>query len=238
MDPPAGGADPFPDGQILHFGILEPAGRTGLRAREEPADLHETPAPVGELIPEHADELSPSGVVNRLAQTQGAGHSAHIEVLDADDAVRIGETPRFLMQEVLPAVRDLLVSLREPEPLLFQILRTLRLAGETPLLLLKPRLGLPAGSAERSSPAVAVDEEVMGGEVEPDRAGRRVFGFLAFELEDEACVILSAFGHADGDGRKSPTVRNVPMLLHADDAELRKAQAALLDADVPAVVRG
>lgn len=60
------------------------------------------------FIAAHLDQLAPPGIVDRLVHaTPSLGHAAHVKILESDEAVRLRQPVRELVQNVLSLPRRL-----------------------------------------------------------------------------------------------------------------------------------
>lgn len=225
------GTCPLPDLQLLLAAVLA-AARTDLGRGEPRVGLDQRPPVEPAFVFELADELAPSGVPDRFRQAAVPNHLPRLQRLDDDDLVLVDDASRQLVEEVVPAVPDLLVSLREDEPGLLAVPAARFLAGEGALRPFQPRLGLSQVARVRDllreRRVVRHGGEVFQTEVDPDRVlGRDPW--LVVLLDEERHEELARPRHRHGRG--ADLAVEVAVLCEPDEPDLREPYAVLLDAD-------
>ena len=103
-------ANPHPDSQVLHVGVLAPAAAAQLTAGEECADLHDLFVLPGSLILQLPAELTPGGIRYGLCQGVIFHHSLDVEAFHADDVVVPDQLGGQLVEIVIPLICDLLME--------------------------------------------------------------------------------------------------------------------------------
>ena len=132
----------------------ERATPTAVLARPVGMDRDQLATSIFDFVGQHVAERSPSGVVNRLRQG-AVNHVLDLEVFDGDQAVRVCEVKRELMQEV-PALVGRVLLLVCDDPALFPPAVGAELpSAEDFLGLCELFLGLPI-------PAGVVDKRPVG----------------------------------------------------------------------------
>lgn len=184
------------------------------------------------FIFELSDELAPSGVPDRFRQAAVFHHLSGLQRLDHDDLVLIDDASRQLMEEVVPSVFDLFMSLREEEPRFLTVLAAGLLAGEGALRLFEPRLGLSQVARVRNllrdEIVVRHDGEVPEAEVDPD---------LVLGGDPRLVVLFDEERHEEParpchrHGRRPDLPVETAVLCEPDEPDLRQTDFSRLDAD-------
>lgn len=195
-------ARPEPDGEILHFTMLEYTVVTKLTGREMRADFADQSAvPVG-LVLQLTDEFTPSGVTDTQGQSAVLHHAGGFEVFRADDLVLPDQGRGEFMQEVLTLVGDALMDtgefgFRSPVPRTAFFASGQGLLCFSELTLVAPvelRIGFPVKLFPIGHHGKVLDPHVNANGVVGGRGQVRDFGFSEHRGLVIAFVML-----ADGD---------------------------------------
>lgn len=85
------------------------AARTSLRSPVG-VNHHELPSGLFRLLRKHHDELTPTGIGDRLSQAVVAQHPFGVKVFYRNDSKPVNNAPRLLVDEVMPAIGDTLMD--------------------------------------------------------------------------------------------------------------------------------
>ncbi len=217
--------------QALPAAVLA-AGRTDLGRGEPRVGLDQRPPIELTFIFELADELAPPGVPDRFRQAAVLHHLPRSQRLDHDDLVLVDDASRQLVEEVVPAVPDLLMLLREEEPGLLAVPAAGLLAGERALRPFEPCLGLSQVARVRDllhdEIVVRHGGEVHESEVDPDRVLCRDPRLVVL-LDEERHEEFARSRHRHG--RRADLAVEAAVLCEPDEPDLREPDFSRLDAD-------
>ena len=115
------------------FGFHRPAVRAGLRAWMPAVDDVQSRTGACGLVGQLASELRECGVLDRLGEPVVFDHARHVQVLDADVRVGMGEHGGGLVQEVASQVGHTCVQARHVRPRLAAAVGAPAFAAQAPL---------------------------------------------------------------------------------------------------------
>lgn len=171
--------------------------RTEFGGREETVHVEDrTTRPLGFVAEEH-DELTPTGVGDRLCQLAILDHALDVQVFQADSPVLVDQLAAQLVVEVSPLIGDPFVVDGQPMSSFRPAVRALLLAAQSALSNLETPLCSPQVLGGFHLVALGCGDEIDQPQVDAEHSGPGA-GIVKLDLTLDADVELAALGSRNG----------------------------------------